>query len=391
MSRFTKFKLHFAVSLIIFFVSLILLKIVDIVAPSPRRALDFLFPPHQKVIYKTSEFYSLASINKFGFRGEETALKKGQVLVVGDSFTFGFGNNNNEVWPFQLQEKIRPSGASVDVYNLGVPGTDTIFHINTAKSYVEKLEPSILILSVLISDDFQQVHESGQISNSEKSFSEYVKGSLRIFYPIIYDYYTLERSARSLSNDPSDIPVVTAQWREQSLKYLSDHKLSYPDDIKARIEVGDINPGLLYLARQYPDRAWSFWKNLTVSGSSELATLLKIESELLSLRDLVVKKGGRLYIFSMPSGAFVRSKVFGNYRKYGFTSSENILTSFEPEVALAALSAKVGAEFIPSLDYFRGVSGEELFFPYDGHLTSFGNLQVARLLHGAIFDRDSIN
>ncbi len=116
-----------------------LLKGVDIVlvARSPNEGLDPLFPPSTEATYRTSEFSVVASTNRFGFRGSETALRDRQILAVGDSFTFGWGTSADDTWPSILEAQLRRDGTDIDVYNLGVPGTGTEAHLRVAEYLVE--------------------------------------------------------------------------------------------------------------------------------------------------------------------------------------------------------------------------------------------------------------
>lgn len=53
---------------------------------------------------KTKEFNFHVSINSLGYRDEEFNLnqRKKRILVIGDSFTFGYGVNNDESYPALL-------------------------------------------------------------------------------------------------------------------------------------------------------------------------------------------------------------------------------------------------------------------------------------------------
>jgi hypothetical protein len=364
---------------IIVAVSLGLLKLADLLLGPYVASRIELFPPGQQVIYRTSEFDALATINRFGFRGGETELKNGQIITVGDSTTFGFGAHDDETWPRQLQMMLAQTGMSLDVYNLGVPGTDTLFHIETARAYVERLKPKYVILSVLLSDDFQQVHEakfSGRLDRSR------VLSALKALYPHLYRFYKCELSWLGTKEAQKQVPVVTASWKHDAAPYLADRTASYPEDVRVRIQAGDVNPGLLYLAKKYPDRAWSFWSAAAESGSSEAAVCRMMEQKLAQLNKVVTAQGGRLIVFSMPSGAFVRSTTSENYKKYGFSAIDQSLADTTAEWRLQELSHRAGAGFVPSLSAFRGYDSTttELFFPYDGHLTKRGNLLAAELV-----------
>jgi hypothetical protein len=47
--------------------------------------------PESSVRYKTVEFDIVAQANRFGFRGDKSTIRTGQIVAIGDSYTFGWG------------------------------------------------------------------------------------------------------------------------------------------------------------------------------------------------------------------------------------------------------------------------------------------------------------
>jgi hypothetical protein len=67
------------------------------------------------------------STNALGLRGArefpfEKPAGERRIVVVGDSFTFGDGVKDEEVWTEKLAQKLAPTHGNVAVLNLGVPG-----------------------------------------------------------------------------------------------------------------------------------------------------------------------------------------------------------------------------------------------------------------------------
>ena len=145
------------------------------------------------------------------------------------------------------------------------------------------------------------------------------------------------------------------------------------------VEAGQINPGLFSLAAMYPERSSSFWRQIDVKGSNEQETFRELSQQLGELSVLLKEHGGRLIIFSMPTGYYVRSKISQNYARYGFQVSQENFTTFTPELALEKMARETNSEFVPSLQSFRS-TGEDYFYEYDGHLNPEGSLLVSNLL-----------
>src|SRR5262249_34766373 len=71
---------------------------------------------------KRDEFDTRISINSDGYRGAELRLKSCadvRVLTVGDSFTFGFGVNDEETFSARIGKELQDVGLKVEVINAG--------------------------------------------------------------------------------------------------------------------------------------------------------------------------------------------------------------------------------------------------------------------------------
>lgn len=93
------------------------------------------------------------TINTLGFRtnGASTLNQGELILTVGDSFTFGDQVSNEETWPACLEQT-----TNFKVYNGGVFGYGAAQAVRRAMVETKKLPIDILVLSILISDDFHR-------------------------------------------------------------------------------------------------------------------------------------------------------------------------------------------------------------------------------------------
>ena len=415
-----------SLALIILF-TLIAIKLTDYALLRFLPDQEYLFPPNSRARYKTIEFDVVVSINRFGFRGNETEITEGQILVIGDSFTFGFGLRDDHVWARLLEGKLKSSGLDLKVYNLGVPGTDSSFHLEVADKYIRRLKPKFVVISVLVGDDFQQVLEKygeqapkkstqgvlkTRADNSTPSYfriyfdstksylkdlfpslhefythARGLKSISRLLFPGLYRFYVQARTYRSISTVEPTVSTVTQSWGEDARKIVREKNLFLPDDVLKHARAGDINPGLFSLASEFPSRGHQFWDGVERPGSSESYVLAEMTNKFLQISSLAKEFGGSLFIFSMPDGESVNSKVTKNYRKYGFKISESNLVDYKSEIILAKMAKNCGAIFIPSLTDFRQHRGAELFFPLDGHLTPDGSELVANILSNALLNQ----
>ena len=95
-------------------------------------------------------------LNNFGFRGRDFALDKKvdttRIAVIGDSFTFGDGlENDDDTFPYLLEAKLN-IGAKFEVMNFGFPGANMMDIYWTFIYRVLPFSPDIVIYGFYIND-----------------------------------------------------------------------------------------------------------------------------------------------------------------------------------------------------------------------------------------------
>ena len=123
----------------------------------------FAFYPHQKLALHS------ARINQAGLRGEDFSLKKPEgtfrVLCLGGSSTFGFGNKDNETYPFYLRNQLQKIfDKPVEVINAGIPYANTSNLYALFKKRLLALNPDAIVLYTGYNDASDAVHQSHFIS-----------------------------------------------------------------------------------------------------------------------------------------------------------------------------------------------------------------------------------
>jgi len=86
-----------------------------------------------------------------GFRDD--GLQGGaRVAILGDSYTFGYGVDQDESFPAQLEERLRARGRAVDVINAGVPGFGAREERRMLEKHVLPLRPALVLVAVYEND-----------------------------------------------------------------------------------------------------------------------------------------------------------------------------------------------------------------------------------------------
>jgi lysophospholipase L1-like esterase len=114
--------------------------------------------------------------NSLGLREPEIPAKNGakmRVLVLGDSYTFGWAIEEEETYPSQIQAQLQKEGLSVEIINGGVPAYGTVQEQDFLESIYSKLRPDFLILGFAMNDAEPQrivPQDPDQIYRSSKSW-----------------------------------------------------------------------------------------------------------------------------------------------------------------------------------------------------------------------------
>ncbi len=116
--------------------------------------VPFCWPPDFAILNEKLEFTSQFVTNSLGLRNAEVGTKKGlRILVLGDSFTEGFGAPNDSTYPILLQKYFHENDMpEVEVINAGVSGSDIFFALNFFVEKLSALQPDIVIYTLNNSD-----------------------------------------------------------------------------------------------------------------------------------------------------------------------------------------------------------------------------------------------
>lgn len=129
------------------------------------------------------------AINSAGYRGHEFKLEKDpatvRVAVLGDSFAFGQGVKDEDVFP-ALLEKLLPRcpGASIEVYNFSVPAYATIHEAALLESDVLAYDPDLVVVWYFLND-----------TETLGTLYFFEKGEAPAFFPVARRFSALARLA----------------------------------------------------------------------------------------------------------------------------------------------------------------------------------------------------
>lgn len=115
-----------------------------------------------EITYRNLEYNMSVKLNNQGFRSNKdfNTIKEDdsyRILVLGDSFAFGAGVNQNETFPHLLEKYFNQNTTTkFEVYNLGISGTPPYTYLRVLKKYGKQYNPDMVIISFFISNDIMR-------------------------------------------------------------------------------------------------------------------------------------------------------------------------------------------------------------------------------------------
>lgn len=146
-----------------------------------------LKPNQQGFTYPNNK---VATINHAGFRGEELENKQKTIIILGDSFMFGYSIGDNDTIPHNLELLLK----STEVINAAVPGYSIEQMIALYNKKLKDTKHDIVILSFIKEDIYRQ-KESPDYSKKmflrklirSSSLIAFLKPRFNVIRQIIFD------------------------------------------------------------------------------------------------------------------------------------------------------------------------------------------------------------
>lgn len=121
--------------------------------PPPRYRLA---PGYRGRISNGVEFDVSIAVNARGMRDEAVDRRKAgetRLLVLGDSFPFGWGVEAEETFGARLEDALRPQLPGIQVLNGGVPGYGPVDLADWLERYGVDLEPDLVLVTFFLGND----------------------------------------------------------------------------------------------------------------------------------------------------------------------------------------------------------------------------------------------
>ena len=314
------------------------------------RALGWVLTPRWRGQHDHHDFSASYTVNASGFRGTDTAPAAGQpvIAIVGDSFTFGTGVNDHDVFSALLDRRDPSAGR---VYNFGVPGYSTDQEVLLVEQRVLAVKPKLIVLVVYLFNDL---------------FDNQLTTALQVRRP--KPMFRLENGQLRLTNSPVP-PVATEAATPTVLQMALGRR---PDELSLRRRLE---------ARSHVFRILS---EALLPAAVDDAEFERRHAYALDLFWALVE---RLRSAAVGADAAVMLAVVGGR---AYVDAPSTLPAAVQEFFRSRIASGARARNVPLIDIAAemrrraGAATEPWFYPYEGHFTAAGHRMVAEVVGAAL-------
>jgi lysophospholipase L1-like esterase len=319
--------------------------------------LQFAIRPNAETVLARRDFKIKIASNALGFRDVNRGPKDGalRVLVLGDSFTFGWGAERDATFEVQMERLQAAARAErheppLEVVNAGVPGYNLYQSLLALGKKGWKVDPDVVVLAAFIQNDFSENSETEAWLERKK---------------------TRPRQEKERGGVVGWLEEHSQAYVWLRVKYKSSYRLQR----------------MWYkLTRPFNKKEERYkYRNLLVFQKpvpAEMETEWRLSEQLLvRLRDAVRARGRRLLVALVPSELQVVRGVWErDGRKEGLDPGSFDLEA--PNLRVAAFCHAAGIPVVDLLPAFRAASrgGEVLYLPSDHHWNAEGHRLAAEIL-----------
>ena len=305
----------------------------------------------------TVDFDTRVHINSLGYRGGDfTIARTGarRVLVIGDSFTFGWGVNDEDTYPARLQRLLaeQASGTGIEVINAGFAACyspDTYYLYLKTEGLA--LQPDLIVVGLFVGNDLDS-RFAFENEWTEKD-ADGLPTRIRNVDSHVVDNYFVSRHVPFRYR----VPVLSRSHVFQGLfdiwwELAPKIKSWVPGSVAATVYAqspGD--EGVPYVYRlQYAERTEAVFK--------------RVQTLMAAMHRLAAGKGIPIYFMVIPEGAQMSRDAYRN-------APADIE---KPQKELARFFKAEGVKYLDLLPGLREkAAGRALYFPHDGHWNVLGN------------------
>ncbi|NOR64398.1 MAG: hypothetical protein GQ468_00090 [Candidatus Scalindua sp.] len=376
----------------------IAIRIFDPQSDLRRRDLFFRYEPfigtegipNKKGVYATRSYKTTIELNNEGFRDYDhdklNTQEKFRIIALGDSFTFGNGVNNDQVYVKVLEK----CNSGIETINMGGPGENPQTSFKMYMSRGLEYEHNIVMLGIFMGRDLPTYHPKDNDSPPKWGFDSEGNFVLigKMLSQVEVDKIRKNSEDRYSPTKSRNLRKRISYWlvrHIQLLTFIDNYRDYFSNVLKgsflytkifntfdAENKGSDVVPN--YCRKKEPPDMDYGWRLL----SKTLETM----------NDYAGQAGAQLYVVFIPF-EFQSSEILyeRSIRKYGRDPSEFDLE--KPNRKLAQLCESLEIAYLDLLPAVKEAvsNGYKLYFIRDGHLNVDGHNFAAKEIYKDLKDR----
>lgn len=340
-----------------------------------HRQFHHRLKPYETYRFVSGEFNTSTRTNRYGLRGPDPAIPKPpgviRLLMLGDSFTFGFPVRDEETFCAVAEQALRAAGEPVEVINGGVSGASPTLHYLVLRDQLLELEPDLVLLWYDLGD-LQEDHwfqknllydAQGRIARCDPY---YINGRFSV-WEWLKRYSALTKYV--------DTKVVRTAGKIRVLGPVGYLKAKLRGE-RSKVAIARLKQ------EQGADDLAEYDRFLLVRDTAtevQIAPYWALSSRyLVMIRDLLAERGipfvMGIYPYGMLAGSdqWAEGRVFWGFERGRTYGADLALAVFE------RFSRESGVPLLNTFPAFReAAKTQPLFYDEDGHMTPAGQRLMA--------------
>jgi lysophospholipase L1-like esterase len=328
------------------------------------------------------------TINEYGCRGQEITPERRdgvtRIIILGDSFTYGQINSQDEIFPSKLEDLLNGGGDEpvFEVLNAGVMGYGNAQEWLLMKRLAGSgIIGDVYLVMLFTNDILDNMHlRYADLSENpyQPGYSLDDDGRIFLEHPVRKRHQAAKNPHRETTKRPRRAKLARViKIRIESFLQTK------PDWIRALNRIGfDVEfpriPGLL--------NAW-YHDDVLERGVPLMKALLH------EMQEEAARMDATLLVSLIPSQIQIYSEVYGPMLERTFTGNE-LIDRFmsdqqRPQRTVQSICDELGIPFLDLYPVLHDNNNRSFYIPREGHFNANGHDIVARSLEG--FVRDHIS
>ena len=375
-----------------FLLVLLIALAADRLAGPPRpndyagKRLSLLFAPGAVEHFEASEFRFTASINDLGLRdGPVTPgpTDRYRIVVVGDSFTYGWGVNIEDTWVKRLEAELRAKGYDVELVNAGRSGEGSASYVDMVARLLPVLQPDLVLLGMLHND--MGISHAERVGLGQPLWLH----ALGLALPNTLARVRYQRIEAELQKVAPQAPpeLSTERNRELSQGAAENQAARMTPEQRAKLDAlepeireqffaGRVNPFMVSVGVTAPQ----FYTSLTsLEGAYYMEIMWRVAGHLKAIKENAASYGAPTIAAIVPAGVYTNVAQNKSVARMGFETSPDMLKSDVPDQLTQQACAVNNMVYLSVTEVFRQHADDPtLYFPLDNHFSVAGHALYAK-------------